>query len=199
MNIILHRCNLVSNLIKVNKKYGLEIDIRSYDNELILHHDPFKQGDKFKDWIKEYCHGTLILNVKEEGLEEKIISFLKKRNIEDYFFLDQSFPFLFKYFSIGEKRCAVRFSEFESINTVLNLSGKINWVWVDCFSKFPLSSIDNTRLKNLGFKICIVSPELQKRDSEKEISNFAKMIKELNIIPEAVCTKRPDIWEKIFI
>ena len=33
---------------------------------------------------------------------------------------------------------AVRISEFESIETALTLAGKVDWVWVDCFTHFPL-------------------------------------------------------------
>jgi hypothetical protein len=31
----------------------------------------------------------------------------------------------------GEKNIALRFSEFESIDTILNMKGKANWVWID--------------------------------------------------------------------
>ena len=68
----------------------------------------------------------MILNVKEEGLEERILHMMKQFSIEDFFFLDQSFPFLIKYANLDESRCAVRFSEFESIDTVLNLKNKVD-------------------------------------------------------------------------
>ena len=143
--------------------------------------------------------GTLILNVKEEGLESHLRTLLGARGIEDYFFLDQSFPFLVKWSKAGEHRCAVRVSEFESIETALNLAGKVNWVWVDCFTKFPLSVDDAMRLKNAGFKLCLVSPELQGRDAEIEIPALASLLRARNIASDAVCTKRPDLWEKMVI
>ena len=194
MKLISHRVNTLSQLKKTNTKYGVEVDIRSQDTELIVHHDPFLRGEKFSKWIKEYRHGTLILNVKEEGLEDSLIDYMKKYNIDDFFFLDQSFPFLIKTIKSGEKRCAVRISEFESIETALMLEGKIDWI--DCFTKFPLANDSFKSLKGLGFKICIVSPELQGFNPSTEIPKYIKLFTQENISPDAICSKRTDIWEQ---
>tara|TARA_A100001015_G_scaffold317892_1_gene436066 strand:+ start:5351 stop:5947 length:597 start_codon:yes stop_codon:yes gene_type:complete len=196
MKLISHRVNTLSQLKKTKTKYGVEVDIRSQDKELIVHHDPFLRGEKFSNWIKEYRHGTLILNVKEEGLEDSLIDYMKKYKIDDFFFLDQSFPFLIKTIKSGEKRCAVRISEFESIETALTLGGKIDWIWVDCFTKFPLSHDSFKSLKGLGFKMCIVSPELQGFNPSTEIPKYIKLFKQENILPDAICSKRTDIWEQ---
>lgn len=197
MKLISHRRNTLEELMATPKKYGVEVDIRSRGDQLIIHHDPFIQGASFDDWIDVYQHETLILNVKEEGLEARLIGLMRDKGIEDYFFLDQSFPFLVKWAKTGEHRCAVRVSEFESIETALTLAGKVDWVWVDCFTRFPLTHEDAKRLKNAGFKLCLVSPELQGRDAEKEIPALASLLKEQHIEADAVCTKRPDIWERM--
>lgn len=196
MNLISHRRNTVLDLKATPKKYGVEVDIRSRGEKLIIHHEPYVDGESFEDWIAAYQHGTLILNVKEEGLESRLITLMQSNGINDYFFLDQSFPFLVKWAKAGEHRCAVRVSEFESIDTALSLAGKVDWVWVDCFTCFPLSHEDGQRLKSAGFKICLVSPELQGRDAETEIPLLVKLLDERGIQADAVCTKRPDLWEK---
>jgi hypothetical protein len=197
MKLISHRRNTVSELVATDARYGVEVDIRSEGKRLIIHHDPLVGGESFDEWIDAYRHGTLILNVKEEGLEKQLISIMKSKGITDFFFLDQSFPFLVKWASAGERRCAVRVSEFESIETALTLSGKIDWVWVDCFTHFSLSAIEGQELKKAGFKLCLVSPELQGRDAIVEIPKLALLLKERHINADAVCTKRPDIWEKV--
>ncbi len=196
MNIILHRRNTLKDLIATPKNYGVEVDIRSFGEKLIIHHDPYVDGESFEEWITAYQHGTLILNVKEEGLEQRLIRIMASKGINDYFFLDQSFPFLVKWANAGEHRSAVRVSEFETIETALTLGGKVNWIWVDCFNYFPLSNEDAQRLKNAGFKLCLVSPELQGRDAEKEIPLLVKLLGERGIKADAVCTKRLDLWEK---
>lgn len=197
MDIIAHRINTVALLESTDKNYGVEIDLRSKGQQLIIHHDPYVDGELFDDWIKYFNHGTLILNVKEEGLEDQLLAVLAKYGIENFFFLDQSFPFIIKTSLLGERRCAVRVSEFESVDTALSLSQRADWVWVDCFSEFTLSSFDYARLKTAGFKICIVSPELQGRDAESEIPELADLLLKRNISPDAVCTKRPELWGKI--
>ena len=195
MIIIAHRINTISALKNLSFKYGVEVDIRSRGKKIIIHHDPFKEGESFFKWIKYFNHKFLILNVKEEGLENKLIDCMKKNNITNYFFLDQSFPFLIKFSNLGFKNCAARVSEFEKINTVLTLKGKINWIWVDYFSEFPLNKKNYSILKNANFNICLVSPELHGRNPDKEIPKLKKLIVKLNFKFDAVCTKRPELWE----
>jgi len=195
MQIILHRINTKEALQNTPNKFGVEIDIRSEGKKLILGHDPFQEGEDFLKWIQLYDHGTLILNVKEEGLEEELISIMSMNQIEDFFFLDQSFPFLLKTIKKGETRCALRVSEYEDINTVFNLTGKVQWVWVDCFTTFPLTRKQAESLqKEGGFKLCFVSPELQGRNDRQDITSFRKEIEMKGIIGDAVCTKYPDLW-----
>ena len=192
--IIAHRINTISELKKIPSSYGVEIDVRSNNNKLILNHDPFREGEELSDWLNFYYHSLLIINVKEEGLERHIHKLLKKFNIKNFFFLDQSFPFLIKYLKFLSKKTAVRFSEYESLETVLNLKKKVNWVWVDCFSKKPISKINFRKIKKTKIKICYVSPELQGEKKIKKIKNFIKKIKNNKLYPDAVCTKFPQFW-----
>lgn len=193
MIIVQHRRNTINLLRETPVKFGVEVDIRSYGDKLIIHHDPFINEVNFEDWIKEYKHSLLVLNIKEEGLEKHLISLMKLNKIENFFFLDQSFPFLIKTIMNGESRTAVRVSEYESINTALSLAGKASWIWVDFFKKFPIDKESYLKLKQANFKLCLVSPELQGH-SINNLKNFQKEIKNQNIIFEAVCTKYPDLW-----
>lgn len=194
MLIIRHRRNTIEELSATPTEWGIEVDIRSQDDRLVIHHDPFEQGEDFERWLAHYRHGLLILNVKEEGLEERLIDLMAQCDKSDYFFLDQSFPFLVRTSNRGERRCAVRVSEYESVDTALSLAGKIDWVWVDCFTKFPLQKSDADRLHEAGFKLCLVSPELQGRMDPAEISALRALLDETGIVAEAVCTKTPEHW-----
>lgn len=197
MKLIAHRKNTLAELRSSPTEYGVEVDIRSYAGDLVIHHDPFIKGEPFEAWLAEYRHGTLILNVKEEGLEARLIELMKRRGIGDYFFLDQSFPFLVKWARLGERRCAVRVSEYESVETALSLAGKVDWVWVDCFTRFPLQYEDSARLKSAGFRLCLVSPELQGRDAQTEIPQLHALLKDRGIDADAVCTKQPALWKRL--
>lgn len=196
MEIIRHRRNTLAELRATPSEYGVEVDIRSdvHEQRLIIHHDPLQPGEAFEPWLAEYRHGTLILNVKEEGLESRLLGMMSAAGIERFFFLDQSFPFLWKTARTGESRCAVRVSEFESIETALALAGLVQWVWVDCFTRFPLTAADVQRLKAARFKLCIVSPELQGRDPELEVPALRAQLQTLGTELDAVCTKVPERW-----
>ena len=163
MIIINHRVNTVEKLKNTPRECGVEIDLRPFRDKIILNHEPFSDGESFDEFLKYYDHSLLILNVKSEGIEEEVLSLVRRHGIKDYFFLDVTFPFMIKYINKGVHEFATRFSEFESIQTCLNLKGKVNWVFVDNFTHLPVEN-DAFAILRKHFKICIVSPELLKRD-----------------------------------
>mgnify|MGYP001406597621 FL=1 len=91
MIIIKHRVNSIIKLKNTPKNFGVEIDLRSDLNNIFLNHDPFKKGELFEKWIKFFKHKLIILNVKEEGLEPKILSILKKNKVKNFFFMIRLF------------------------------------------------------------------------------------------------------------
>lgn len=192
---IAHRINTVEELKRIPKIYGVEIDLRDYGSDIILQHDPFIPGENFTDFLKHYNHGTLILNIKSERIEHRILELLQEFNISNYFFLDSSFPMIHLLSKSGEKKCAIRYSEFEGLDTVLSMKNKIDWVWVDCFSKLPINSESYKKLINAGFKLCLVSPELQGRP--EDIEAYQCYLSENHIHFDAICTKiyNIDKWQ----
>lgn len=195
MQIIAHRKNTIEELAATPAEYGVEMDIRSYGERLIVNHEPFVDGINFDEWIKHYNHKTLILNIKEEGIENRIKDIVENHGIGDYFFLDLSFPFLVKMMNTGENRIAARFSEYESLETLLTLSGKVKWVWVDCFTKLPITQEIYRIIKSANFKLCCVSPDLQGRPDE--IAAYREYLRSQNVEFDAVCVKTNNIhyWE----
>ena len=67
----------------------------------------------------------------------------------------------------------------------------------DCFTRFPLTNSEFKTLKDAGFKICLVSPELQGRNAEKEIPEMFNLLSLIKIDADAICTKYPVIWERL--
>ena len=187
MHYIAHRVNTVKELLKTPVEYGVEIDLRDYGDRLILQHDPFKKGEDFEEYLKHYNHGTIILNIKSEGIEYKVLELLKKYTVNNYFFLDSSFPMINSLCSKGEKNIALRFSEFEGIDTIELMSKKIDWIWVDCFSKLPITGKNYKFFKDHNYKLCLVSPELQNQDLK--IDSYKRYLEQEGIIFDAICSK----------
>ena len=193
MLIIHHRRNSIELLKQTESIFGVEIDIRSWKDKLIINHEPFKEGIELDQWLQFYKHKILVLNIKEEGIEKRVISLMREFEISNFFFLDQSLPLLISTLKSGESRSSIRVSNYESIENALFFKDVIDWVWIDIFESIPLKKKDFLIFKRFGFKICLVSPELQNHAESmlKIIQDF--LIKE-NIYVDAVCTKYPEKW-----
>lgn len=189
MKTIAHRINQLKELVKVPLDCGIEIDLRgSHDGRIYCQHEPFENGVDFEDLLLVYklrnMTGTIILDIKNERIEEECLRLLREYQVDDYFFLDCSFPMIHKLTESGEKKVAIRFSEYEGIDTLRAMRGKCDWVWVDTFTKNPLTKEIASEIHRLGYKICFVSPELQGQLNKKE--EYMKEIEDLDV--EAVCT-----------
>jgi hypothetical protein len=189
---ICHRINTITELIGIPKCFGVEIDIRENQKKkgLMLAHDPYEEGNDLKKYLEHYRHSLLIANIKSERIEEACLDYFRKFQINNYFFLDSSFPMMVSLSKCENTNFAVRFSEFEPLPYLYS-----KWIWVDCFSKSPLNYETFQLLRSDCRKVCIVSPELQKR-SDDIYKYRLDMIKN-NIIPDAICCKFSNIFEWI--
>jgi len=187
-----HRINTIAELTEIPIEYGIEIDLRDNVNgEIHLAHDPFILGELFEEYLKHYHHSFIILNIKSERIEWKILELLQKYNIKDYFFLDSSFPMIHQLVLSGEKNIALRFSEFEGLDTIRNMKNTLNWVWIDCFTQNPLTLEIYNQLKGMNFKLCFVSPELQQQT--EKLLKYKEYFQKNDIILDMICTKHYNI------
>ena len=191
-NLIVHRVNSIEILNSIDRALGCEIDIRTDGSKLILNHDPFKKGDNLVDYLDEYHHGTLVLNIKETGIERIVLKEVQKRNIKSYFLLDVEMPYLIKAFMKNEKKLAVRFSEYEPIENVVVFKNKFNWIWVDSITKVPITD-ENFQTIN-KFNVCVVCPSLWKRS--EDINNEKYKLSKYNFDNLKIITKHKyiDVW-----
>jgi hypothetical protein len=194
MDIIAHRINLISELLELPVKYGCEIDIRSRNSKLILNHEPYVSGDSLVDYLDNYKHGLLVLNIKEAGIENDVLQLVRERNISSFFLLDVEFPYLYRASRLGERAIAVRFSEDEPIELVYNYNKLVDWVWVDTNTKLPIDSNNTTILSSM--QTCLVCPERWGRAND--IIPYRQSMKSLGFNPNAVMTnlKYTHLWEQ---
>ncbi len=192
MIIIKHRVNTVKELKETHERFGVEVDIRTWGKDLILHHEPFEKGELLEDFLSNYNHKFIILESKVERIEPTIIELAEKYGIKDYFLLSVNPPFMWNLMNKGFKKMNVRFSELESVETCKLWAGKAEWVWVDTWTKLPLDKKSYSELKK-HFKICLVSPEILNRPDE--IKTYRKFFQDNKMDIDAVCTDDCKAWE----
>ena len=195
MELIAHRLNKISEIKKLSKKYGAEIDLRSSGSKIILHHDPYKKGEKLENYLSNYNHGTLILNIKESGIEKDVIKIIKKFGIKKYFLLDVEMPFICTNTKKFNQNVSIRYSEYEPIETVSKFEKNIGWVWIDTFKTLPLSNVAKKTLNK--FNTCLVCPERWGRP--KDIEKYYIKMKKLNFFPSSIMTSKKyfKVWENL--
>ena len=205
MQFIHHRINTLEQLDGLNLADGAEVDIRYHLDQLVLHHDAFQLDSQdlltFESFLSNWqCKGTLILNLKSEGVEDKCIELLQKYKVSNWFFLDMSMPFFVKYalyaknndiLGFSPENLCARFSDYEPLEYALSFSSMIGWIWVDTFASFPLDLGAYEKIDSKNLKICLVSPELQ---GQPVINIKLMKAKISNFDIHSVCTKYPELW-----
>ena len=202
MLLIAHRINTIAGLKQIPSKYGVEIDVRGYGKKLLLNHEPIDNPTKYDeldDYLEHFNHAFIIFDLKETGYEDKIIQLAKKHTIENYFFLDVEFPYLYRATKTdGFSKIAVRYSEAEPIEAVEAQIREgvplVDWVWIDTNTILPLNKEIVERLKR--FKTCLVCPERWGRP--EDIQSYIEKMKELDFKLDAVMADKSliEVWEQ---
>ena len=184
MKIVIHRVNTVAELRTIPPEFGAEIDLRADGSRLILNHEPRPEGERFEDFLAEYRHGLLVLNIKEAGIEDEVLRLVRARGVPEFFLLDVEFPYIYRATRRGERAIALRYSEEESIMTVRHYAGRADWVWIDTFTRLPL---DPTVIEALAsFHTCLVCPERWGRP--QDIPRYREAMAGLGFAPGAMMT-----------
>lgn len=194
MTIFIHRINEISRLKDLDQKYGVEIDLRADGDRLILNHEPFVGGDDFEQYLKQLHHAGVIFNIKEAGIEQRVMDLAAEHGIENYFLLDVEFPYIYRAARAGVRQIAMRYSEDEVMETVLKYKGLVDWVWIDTNTRLPLDETTQRQLD--GFKTCLVCPERWGRP--QDIEPYIAQLKQLRFPLTAVMTAQTyaPLWER---
>ncbi|MBY0245780.1 MAG: hypothetical protein K2Q03_10025 [Sphingobacteriaceae bacterium] len=178
--------------------YGIETDLRDLNGKIVISHDiPTLENelldidDFFTAYKKQGQDTVLALNIKSDGLQlilkQKIIDY----QIENYFVFDMSVPDAIQYHK-HDFKMFTRKSEYEIHPSLYDFS---KGLWLDEFEKHW---IENSFVEDLiaqNKAVCIVSPELHKRDFEIEWQDYKKVCLLKNIM---ICTDFPDKANKYF-
>lgn len=144
---------------------GTETDFRDFNQRLVISHDPPTDGCLAADWVLSEFSGLpedalLAINIKADGLQTMLSMALAEHEIKNYFLFDMSIPDMIQ--SIKQNlTCFSRQSEYEPVPALYE---QCPGVWLDGFSgEWYDEKTVETHLKN-GKTVCVVSPELHKRD-----------------------------------
>jgi len=148
----------------LNSGFGVEFDIRDGQSGLALAHDPWHAcADSLPDFLcKIPPDGVLAINIKSCGLAARLKGELttSKINLDRCFCFDMAIPDHLHYTRIGLPVYA-RLSEFEPMTPIVN---DADGVWLDSFHGQWWEDHLITDLLSSGKSVCLVSPELHRRD-----------------------------------
>ena len=150
---IIHKVNSIEKLNSLPDDVGIEIDIRFSGKELVLSHDIQEKEQNFEEYLANYKKQFIVANIKESGIEDKVEKILKEKKIEDYFFLDVEFPYILNNYKRLGNFLSVRYSKYESIESVSYFTNKVKWLWIDTYEEFEISQeIAETIIKYIESK-----------------------------------------------
>lgn len=150
--------------------YGVETDVRDCNGEILISHDMPKSPGVSRDmpmrleaFLDLYAlfpvTPTLAINVKADGLCERLFEIFSARRITRYFVFDMSIPDTLSYLAMNVP-VFTRRSEYECGSY---LDTRASGLWLDCFEKpyVPASAIRGALTASR--RIAIVSPELHRK------------------------------------
>ena len=179
--------------------FGTETDIRDYKGELVISHDIADEKcisvkEIFEIYNKYANTLPLALNIKADGLQVKLKELLEEYKIENYFVFDMSVPDGLGYIK-QDIKTFTRESEYEKIPSFY---GEAYGIWLDEFQGHWINKeVIENHIKN-NKQICIVSPDLHKREYKKEWQHYKEIEKELGIDNLMICTDYPEEAKEFF-
>ncbi|MGJ0344496.1 hypothetical protein NG788_07680 [Aliarcobacter cryaerophilus] len=179
--------------------FGTETDIRDYKGELVISHDIADENCiSVKEMLEIYnkYNNTLplALNIKADGLQIKLKELLEEYKITNYFVFDMSVPDGLGYLKQNMK-AFTRESEYEKVPSFYD---EACGIWLDEFQEHWITKeVIEKHIKN-NKKICIVSPDLHKREYKNEWEHYKEIEKELGIDNLMICTDYPEIAREFF-
>lgn len=142
--------------------FGTETDIRDHGSHLVISHDiPNGNEQLLDDFLESLpdCTLPLAINIKADGLAEKLKITFSKFNIQNWFVFDMSIPDM-RMHLMANNPVFIRMSEVEK-NPPWHTQAK--GIWLDSFDQIWYDTNDIAKLTATKKTVCIVSEELHGR------------------------------------
>ena len=190
----------------ISNNFGIETDVRFFNDEIIISHDPIQKSNlgsnSFEEFLNYYAEinskSYLAINIKCDGIIHPIYEKVVKKYIKNFFFFDMTIPDMFSAHKLGCKNLFARHSSFENPYAISSIS---DGVWIDFFE--GNLSIDKdlvNTFKNFN-NLVFVSPELHGYKEKIVIKFWQTLKKEINNLVNKkimICTDYPHRADSFF-
>ncbi|TNF58717.1 MAG: hypothetical protein EP308_00250 [Burkholderiales bacterium] len=145
--------------------FGTETDLRDLAGQLVVSHDPptstaLIAHDLFAIHRRHDPGLTLALNIKADGMQRLLQAELEGLEGMDAFVFDMSVPDTLHWLATG----IPVFTRHSDVEPAPALYDKASGVWLDGFGSDWWDAGVIARHLDAGKRVCIVSPELHRRD-----------------------------------
>jgi hypothetical protein len=179
--------------------FGTETDFRDFCGKLVIAHDVATaeavSAYQFFEIYTQYSSNLpLAINIKSDGLQNLLRETLEKYNITNYFLFDMSVPDALVYIREGGFNVYTRQSEYEKEPSFYR---DAKGVWMDMFFSDWIEEDDILRHLENDKEVCIVSPDLHKREPKV----FWERLKKMSVIDSekvSICTDFPEEAKQFF-
>lgn len=175
--------------------FGIETDLRDIKGEIVISHDmPTGSEITFEEVLK-LMNGRnlpLALNIKADGMADKIKSLLVKYNQTNYFTFDMSIPEMIYQLKTG-------LNVFTGLSDIIKtpiLFEEAKGVWLDCFNFDWFGEEEISKIVNQGKEVCIVSPDLHKREYKNVWEKYKNAVRNKEGV--MLCTDYPNAAKEFF-
>lgn len=171
--------------------FGIETDLRDICGKIVISHDMPTGSEIAFEEVLQILAGrnlTLALNIKADGQAREIKRLLEKYNHTNYFTFDMSIPEMVVQHKLGMKI----FTGLSDIAPSPVLLEQAEGIWLDCFNADWFGEKEIATLTSQGKKVCIVSPDLHKREHKPAWEKYK------NMHGIMVCTDYPEEAKEFF-
>ncbi|HQT63405.1 MAG: phosphodiesterase [Acidocella sp. 20-57-95] len=145
--------------------FGTETDIRDCAGKLVISHDMPKGDEITVSAMLDFLAGQdlpMAMNIKADGLAKALNEIMQARGLTRWFTFDMSVPEMLVQLQLGLP-VFTRASEYERQPACYD---RVIGVWLDDFGANWYAPSDIRAFLNDGKQVCIVSPELHRRDHQ---------------------------------
>lgn len=179
--------------------FGTETDLRDSGSRLVISHDIADVQalpiEAFLEIYKRHDDSLpLALNIKADGLQTELGRQLDIHEIRHYFVFDMAVPDGLLYARRGF-RTYTRQSEYEPVPAYYDLA---DGIWLDEFNGHWLTDSIIEQHLNQGKSVCIVSPDLHRRDHLGAWGHYRCLERRIGRDKMMICTDRPEQAREFF-